>query len=205
MELSSAAGSDLGLRDRKKSRTRAELTEAALRLFKERGFRATSVDQIAAEANVSRSTFFRYFGSKEGVLFSRSDEIAKLLVSFLAARPLDEGPLQAFEEALVEVAHLVEASADREVAASFEETMRSDPVLQTKGYIQSDRWTGVIADCFARRRLPDAEIDGSDRLAAATCVAVAQQIGNEWRQSDVGAETAIRQAFAELRRMAVPR
>ena len=205
MELTSPRGSDLvGLRDRKKSRTKADLTEAALRLFKERGFRATSVDDIAAEANVSRSTFFRYFGSKEGVLFSRGDEVAQLVVSSLVARPPEESPVEAFEEALVDVARLMEAAADRDAARAFDETMRSDPMLRAKGYIQTDRWTRIIADCFARRRSPDGEVEGADRLAAATCVAVAQEIGNEWRQSDLGAEDAIRKAFADLRRMATP-
>lgn len=59
---------DVGLRERKKARTRAELQRHALRLFRDRGFAATTADDIAAAAEVSRSTFFRYFPTKEDVV-----------------------------------------------------------------------------------------------------------------------------------------
>ena len=57
-----------GLRERKKARTRAELQRHALRLVRDRGWAATTVDDIAAAAEVSRSTFFRYFPTKEDVV-----------------------------------------------------------------------------------------------------------------------------------------
>ncbi|GGL14121.1 TetR family transcriptional regulator [Nocardia jinanensis] len=71
---------------------KAEVAEVAMRLFGEQGFANTSVDQIAGEAGMSRATFFRYFGTKEDVLFDNLEEIGRTLAVALAERPDDEDP-----------------------------------------------------------------------------------------------------------------
>jgi AcrR family transcriptional regulator len=87
-----------GLRERKKARTRAELQRHALRLFRDRGYTATTVDDIAAAAEVSRSTFFRYFPSKEDVVLF--DDVDPLTDAAFAAQPAGTPLLVALRMAL---------------------------------------------------------------------------------------------------------
>ena len=82
----------MGLRERKKERTRAELQRHALRLFRDRGYTETTVDDIAAAADVSRSTFFRYFGAKEDVVLF--DDVDPVMERVMRALP-DGTPLLA--------------------------------------------------------------------------------------------------------------
>jgi AcrR family transcriptional regulator len=87
-----------GLRERKKQKTRWSIQEHALRLFQEQGYEQTTVDQIAAAAEISPSTFFRYFKTKEDVVIE--DEYDPLLLRLLAAEPSAEPPLAALRRAL---------------------------------------------------------------------------------------------------------
>jgi AcrR family transcriptional regulator len=89
-----------GLRERKKARTRASLREHALRLFREQGYQATTVEQIAAAAEVSPSTFFRYFPTKEDVVLQ--DDMDTRLVEAFAEQPPDLAPIPAIRAALRE-------------------------------------------------------------------------------------------------------
>jgi AcrR family transcriptional regulator len=87
-----------GLRERKKAKTRASIQEAALHLFDRQGYDATTVDQIAELAEVSQSTFFRYFPTKEDVVLpDRYDP--RLLADFLA-QPAELSPIAALRRTL---------------------------------------------------------------------------------------------------------
>ena len=84
----------VGLRERKKLETRAQLMYAAIRLFAERGFDHVTVEDIAAEANVSASTFFRYFESKAGAVFGLARMRLDALEAQLAERPDGDSALE---------------------------------------------------------------------------------------------------------------
>jgi AcrR family transcriptional regulator len=75
-----------GLRERKKQRTREQIVEAAMRLFAERGYHATTIADIAAAADVAPRTFFAYFPSKEAVVFHNVDRDLDALASALRNR-----------------------------------------------------------------------------------------------------------------------
>jgi AcrR family transcriptional regulator len=90
-----------GLRERKKAKTRAAIQEHALRLFREQGYEATTVEQIADAAEVSPSTFFRYFGSKEDVV--AYDAWDPPVFAAWRAAAADLGPIGAMRQAIVVV------------------------------------------------------------------------------------------------------
>jgi AcrR family transcriptional regulator len=89
-----------GLRVRKKARTRSEIQSHALRLFREQGYDATTVQQIIANADVSESTFFRYFPSKAAVVLF--DDVDPLIVDAFRRQPRDISSLQAMRAAFKE-------------------------------------------------------------------------------------------------------
>jgi len=93
-----------GLRERNKLRRSEQITQAALRLFAERGFDGATIDEIAAEADVSRRTFFRYYARKEDVILDWKRQMADALREAIDARPAEESPLDAAHRALATVA-----------------------------------------------------------------------------------------------------
>lgn len=87
-----------GLRERKKAKTRAAIRDHAMRLFEEQGYAATTVDQIAEAAEVSQSTFFRYFPSKEDVILI--DDYDPMIVDAIKAQPPGTSPVRALLEGM---------------------------------------------------------------------------------------------------------
>jgi AcrR family transcriptional regulator len=84
-----------GLRERKKQRTRQQIIEAAMGLFAERGYHATTIADIAEAADVAPRTFFSYFPSKEAVVFYNVERDLDALASTLRDRPAGESTFDA--------------------------------------------------------------------------------------------------------------
>jgi AcrR family transcriptional regulator len=88
---------NLGLRERKKIQTRDTIQRVAFKLFDEKGYANTTVEESAEAAEVSPSTFFRYFPSKELVVMA--DDLDQVTVEALAGQPADLSTMQAFRRA----------------------------------------------------------------------------------------------------------
>jgi AcrR family transcriptional regulator len=91
----------LGLRERKKQRTRATLLDAAVELCERQGFEKTTVDQIAAIADVSPRTFSRYFATKDSIAFALIDEAIELAALELARQPMNINHFEALRRSYV--------------------------------------------------------------------------------------------------------
>ena len=96
-----------GLRERKKLRTRAMLVDAALELCLKQGYEHTTVEQIAAAADVSPRTFSRYFATKDAVFLTLIEDYVEQVAVELAAVPAEVGPLEALRLAHVATLTLV--------------------------------------------------------------------------------------------------
>jgi AcrR family transcriptional regulator len=90
----------VGLRERKKARTRIGIQDHALRLFRQQGYDQTSVEQIADAAEVSPSTFFRYFPTKEDVVLY--DPVDPIIIEAFKAQPPEMGTIAALRAAMRE-------------------------------------------------------------------------------------------------------
>jgi AcrR family transcriptional regulator len=88
----------IGLRERKKARTRAAIRSQAIRMFAENGYLNTTVEQIAEAADISPSTFFRYFPTKEAVI--TTDEQDSLIMAAFRQQPAEQSPIRAFRNAV---------------------------------------------------------------------------------------------------------
>ena len=97
----------LGLRERNRARTYADITEAALDLFARQGFDATTVDQVVGAAGISAATFFRYFATKEDVLFTDEAASAAELVAAVRARSDPDRTVRALAEPVVAFAESI--------------------------------------------------------------------------------------------------
>ena len=136
-----------GRREQKREETRRRLTRAAQRLFVERGFDQTTVDEIAAAAGVSRRTFFHYFASKEDVVLSRHDDFERALLDAIRAAPPADPLLRVAERAVVAAL----GQFDAEEARVIEALKRDTPALRVRDQGKYERLEGAIAGALAER------------------------------------------------------
>ncbi|KUI39532.1 TetR family transcriptional regulator [Mycobacterium sp. GA-1199] len=139
----------LGLRERKKLRTRATIRREAFRLIQERGYQATTVEQISAAADISPRTFSRYFPTKEAVLIS-DDHIPPIIDAFVAA-PADMSVIDAYRHA-VETTFNSLTAEQREEAIIGQQLMYTVPEVAGLLYAEYVRLIGLIEEALTKRR-----------------------------------------------------
>jgi AcrR family transcriptional regulator len=140
-----------GLRERKKAKTRAAIREHALRLFRSQGYAETTVDQIADAAEVSASTFFRYFPTKEDVVLQ--DDVQPMLVAAIGAQPASRSPIQAVRAAIRAVHEgmspdLVAREAERHALIKSIPELRAAVLDEYAGSLRS--FAAVVAERLGR-------------------------------------------------------
>jgi AcrR family transcriptional regulator len=137
-----------GLRERKKAKTRAAIRDQALRLIKKQGYDATTVEQIAEAAEVSPSTFFRYFPTKEDVVLQ--DDMELRWVDALRAQPPGVGTITAIRASLGQAF----ANISDEDMAALRETMNlalSIPAVRARMLDEFSRTSQVLAAAIGER------------------------------------------------------
>ncbi len=137
-----------GLRERKKARTRAAIQSNALRLFREQGYDATTIEQIIEAAEVSESTFFRYFPAKEDLVLR--DDYDPVIVGLYQGQPPDMPPVRAMRATF---AALFEAMTGEQRAEQQERVALclGVPALRAAMLDQFSRTMELLANAIATR------------------------------------------------------
>lgn len=143
-----------GLRERKKAQTRAAIQSHALRLFHERGYEATTIEQIIDAADVSESTFFRYFPTKEDLVLQ--DDYNPVLVQAYRSQPPERPPIPALRAAFHEVFGSLSAEQRAEQRQRIA-LILAVPALRAAMLDQFSQAMQLLADAIAERagRRPD--------------------------------------------------
>lgn len=136
-------------RGRRPATSRHELEEAAFALFAQHGFETTTVESIAHAAGAGRRTFFRYFDSKNDVVWGDFTEQLALMRAQFLARPDDEPLMTALRTVVVEFNRIDPAEAARHRCRL--ELILQVPALQAHSTLRYAEWRTVVAEFVARR------------------------------------------------------
>ncbi len=185
----------LGLRGRKRVATHARIQADAMRLFFEHGFDATTLDEIATAADVSRRTLFHYFSSKEEIVFSAKADFPSILVEAVRRRPIDEPLLDMVENSLRDLAIHYQSAEARDLARLIHNT----PALHAGDQAKYEKVERVLAGALAdRKNLPATDITCC--VTAAVAIGILKLSTEAWlTRDDVGIDVAGKTAFTALR------
>lgn len=191
-----AGPAEAGLRQRKRQQTRDRITKAAIELFLADGFEATTLDDIAAAADISRRSFFHYFASKEDVVIAWQDSSAVGMSAAIAARPAHEPMLTAAENAVLTLARQLRP----EDAVALACLKRDTPALQVREHVKYEKMERAMAMALAARANDPAE-QLRARLVAMITTGAIRLASENWMadgaREDI--EALVRRTFNDIR------
>jgi AcrR family transcriptional regulator len=148
--LNGDASKPPSLRDARKVRTKRALKDAALKLFSTRGYELTTTEEIAEAAGVSARTFFRYYPTKESVLFEGEGLWLEKFADTYCNRPSELGDFDAICAALIDLAPTI--AGRRTALRLYERSVASSPILRGLKYDQLEQSVLTVANAISARR-----------------------------------------------------
>jgi AcrR family transcriptional regulator len=187
------SGVDHGANRRERSRSGVE--QAALALFRAQGYAAVTVEEISAAAGIGPATFYRYFGTKDGVLFAYQPVLLAAIRDAADRVDVSQPRPAQMLAVLTDFATLLEAQS--EAMAVRDEIVAANPNLLPHTLAVQRNWEAELARCLATRRgLP--EPDHATRMDAALALVVLRMAFRQWRDvPSPSLRQALNTAFAE--------
>ncbi len=167
-----------GLRARKKQQTRRAIERAALDLIEANGFDGTTIDDIAAAANIAPRTFFHYFPSKEDVVVADYSKRLERIVVTLEAGLLDQAPWMALRGAFMSVAADYESERDQ-LLRRFR-IIQANPSVAARNLQIQATWEDAVTEAVSRRPGLGAEGDIRPTLIAGAALAAMRASLRRW-------------------------
>jgi len=175
---------------------RGRLAQAAMELYRERGYEQTTVAQIAERAGVTERTFFRYFADKREVLFDGGQALEQRMVAAVDAAAPSASPLDAVAAALAAAAESF-AEIPRDFPRRRREVIAAHPALQERELIKLARLSAALGEALRGRGVPEPAAS----LTAETGVAVFRVGFERWATGPTDRDLAavLEESLAELR------
>jgi AcrR family transcriptional regulator len=189
-----------GLRERKKEQTRRAISNAAHRLFLERGFEAVTVADVAREADVSEGTVFNYFPTKEDLFYGRMETFEAELVAAVRDRGPGRSVLAAFRDFVLERGRELSAPDRADVIVQAARLIGDSPALQAREREIVAQSTNDLAAVLAEE-VGAANADVEPKAVAAALMGVQRALVEHVRASVVAGKRG-RALAASLRRQA---
>lgn len=192
-------------RARRSQATRAAIRSAAMELVTERGLDAVSVEQIAERADVGYRTFFNHFTCKEEALVESGAERAQRITAALAARPVDEAPLDAMRTVICEGADAWIAEARVTLSRQLA-VIEANPALAGRFQAEFAAMERSIALAIAERCALDVERDLYPSLLASVSISALRTSVHSWKRGDCTGKVGplLAEAFDTLARGLTP-